>query len=49
MVLHDVVSHPDAIFVPLTPIPWKVSNIPWQIGMSLFVIYQIVVETRRRR
>lgn len=28
MVLHDVVSHPGAIFVPLTPTPWKVSNIP---------------------
>lgn len=38
MVLHDVVSHPGAIFVPLTPAPWKVSNIPLQAGMSLLVI-----------
>lgn len=39
MVLHDVVSHPGAIFVPLTPAPWKVSNILLQIGICLFSLF----------
>lgn len=39
MVLHDVVSHSGAIFVPLTATPWKVSNILLQIDMSLFSLF----------
>lgn len=37
MVLHDVVSHSGAIFVPLTPALWKISNILLQIDMSRFI------------